>query len=298
MTRWRLAHLSDPHLTTPEPGGWRPLLSKRGLSYLSWRRRRRFVHQRGVLDAVLADLTAAAPDHIAVTGDLTHLGLPNEFDEGRRWLEDLGGPGDVTVIPGNHERLRDDFWCDGLALWQPYLLGDGEETIRFPLLRRRGPVSLIGVNSAVVTVPLSAGGRVGAAQREALADCLRSTRDSFRVLLIHHSPLPMGHAPRKRLADFAPLTAVLADAGVELVLHGHGHRPWFSELATHSGPAFVVGAPSASLAGRAGWNRFDVEVTAEGWRLTVEERRQRPGDGALATVASRTLQRPRRLPVR
>jgi len=132
MTRWRLAHLSDPHLTTPEPNGWRPLASKRGLSYLSWQRRRRFVHQRGVLDAVLADLTAAAPDHIAVTGDLTHLGLPNEFDEGRRWLQELGDPHDVTVIPGNHERLRDDFWCDGLALWQPYLLGDGEGTIRFP----------------------------------------------------------------------------------------------------------------------------------------------------------------------
>jgi len=293
MSRWRLAHLSDPHLTTPEPRGWRPLVSKRGLSYLSWRRRRRFVHQRAVLDQVMADLTATAPDHLAVTGDLTHLGLPNEFHQGRQWLDGLGEPHDVTVIPGNHERLRDDAWCDGLAQWRPYLLGDGQHAVQFPFVRRRGPVALIGVNSAVVTAPLSAGGRVGALQRKALAERLRTTQDCFRVLLIHHSPLGVGHAPRKRLADFAPLTAVLAGVGVELVLHGHGHRPWLSELATHSGPALIVGAPSASLAGHAGWNRFDVEATATGWRLTVEERRQVPGEAALATVATRTFERER-----
>lgn len=38
------------------------------------------------------DLQAEHLDHIAVTGDLTHLGLPQEFREAATWLARLGRP--------------------------------------------------------------------------------------------------------------------------------------------------------------------------------------------------------------
>src|SRR5215470_3939522 len=98
-----LAHLSDPHLgplPTPAP---LELLSKRGLGYLNWLRKRRAIHRPEVLAAVVDDLKAQAPDHIAVTGDLVNLSLSNEFALAAAWLQTLGDPAHVTLVPGNHD---------------------------------------------------------------------------------------------------------------------------------------------------------------------------------------------------
>ena len=98
-----LAHLSDPHLAPLPQPRWSELIGKRITGYINWQRRRRFIHDAGTLDKIVADLKTQAPDHIAVTGDLTNIALPDEFVRGRAWLQGLGAPADVTVIPGNHD---------------------------------------------------------------------------------------------------------------------------------------------------------------------------------------------------
>src|SRR4051812_16264433 len=98
-----LAHLSDPHLPPlPKPGP-RELLSKKGLGYINWLWRRRLIHRAEVLAALVADLEGHKPDHVAVTGDLINLSLTNEFAPALAWLGGLGGPRDVTIVPGNHD---------------------------------------------------------------------------------------------------------------------------------------------------------------------------------------------------
>ena len=79
------------------------LAGKRGLGYINWHRGRKYIHRRETLDAVTRDLKTIATDHIAVTGDLANLSLPIEYAAARAWLETLGPPRDVTVIPGNHD---------------------------------------------------------------------------------------------------------------------------------------------------------------------------------------------------
>ena len=78
-----LAHLSDLHLPLPPPlpgaPRWRALASKRILGYLSYRLKRKMVHDAAVLAALVDDLRQHAPDHIAITGDLTNIALPEEF---------------------------------------------------------------------------------------------------------------------------------------------------------------------------------------------------------------------------
>src|SRR5215470_5993435 len=98
-----LAHLSDPHLAPlPAP---RPmeLAGKRLLGFVNWRLRRHACHRREVLDALVADVAAAAPDHVAVTGDLINLALEAEFGPARAWLARLGAADRVTMVPGNHD---------------------------------------------------------------------------------------------------------------------------------------------------------------------------------------------------
>ena len=141
----------------------------------------------------------------------------------------------------------------------------------FPFVRRRGPLALIGVSSAVPTPPLMATGRLGRAQLDALDRHLAqmSAEDAFRVLLVHH-PLHSG-SRMKRLTDSKALRAVLKRRGVELVLHGHDHvhSTMWLEGADRQIPA--VGVPSASaLAHRhypaAAYNLFSIARDGDKWR--------------------------------
>lgn len=279
-----LAHLSDPHL--PLPGGVPPraLLSKRFLSFLSWRRKRHRLHRPETLARLVEDLHHHAPDHIAVTGDLTNLGLDSEYRQARAWLESLGAPEQVTVIPGNHDALVPGAWAQGAAHWRPFWQGD--ETVRaeaphaFPTLRRRGPLALIGVSSAIASRPGLAVGEVGAAQLDRLAALLRQTREAHlcRVLLIHHPPLDGTVSHRKRLRDASALCTLLAREGVELVLHGHSHRSHHQRLETRDGAAPVIGVPSASSMHPepAACHLYRIAPTGQGWQVTLTARRLGP----------------------
>src|SRR5258707_13091663 len=79
MAAFTLAHLSDPHLAPLPAPSLRELIGKRVTGYLHWTRTRRKIHRRQVLDALVADLRAQRPDHIAATGELVNLALETEF---------------------------------------------------------------------------------------------------------------------------------------------------------------------------------------------------------------------------
>lgn len=251
-----IAHLTDVHLGPIAGFTPRYWNLKRALGYANWRRNRHQAYARDVLDRIVADLATQAPDHIAVTGDLTNIGLPQEHINALTWLKGLGAAERVSVIPGNHDiysRLGRD---PGTARWAAYMASDVPGTLHadhsetFPFVRMLGSVAIIGVNSAVPTPPLVALGRVGAAQIARLATILERLGRArvFRLMLIHHPPLT-GQARRYRdLVDAGALEAVLARHGAELVIHGHNHRNMLAWCRTTAGgKVAVVGAPSAAL---------------------------------------------------
>ena len=249
-----LAQLSDVHLAPLRGLALRHLNVKRGLGYLNWHRGRRRVHRRDALDLVVADMLAHRPDHVAVTGDLVNLGLPAEFEAALAWLEGLGTPDKVTVIPGNHDiytHLRDD---PGVERWANYMRSDAwgatyaPRSARFPFVRRLGPAALIALNSAVPTPPFVAAGELGHRQIATLAEILAVTRREglIRVVLIHHPPLPGQAPPRRVLRDAPELERVLAENGAELVLHGHNHRDNHLDFAWTHGQIPVIGVASGS----------------------------------------------------
>jgi 3',5'-cyclic AMP phosphodiesterase CpdA len=225
-----------------------------------------------VLDALVADMLAQRPDHIAVTGDLVNLALEAEFTPAQAWLESVGTPQQVTVVPGNHDAYVRATRHRFAGAFEQYLRGDAAaDGTPFPFVRRRGPLALIGVSSAVPTPPLMATGRLGRAQLDALDRDLAqmSADEAFRVLLVHH-PLHSG-SRMKQLTDSKALRAVLKRRGVELVLHGHDHihSTMWLEGAERQIPA--VGVPSASaLAHRhypaAAYNLFSIARDGDKWR--------------------------------
>lgn len=249
-----LAHLSDVHLAPLPPFALRHWNVKRVLGYLNWRRGRGSVHARDALDRITADVAAQSPDHIAVTGDLVNIALPGEYIAARAWLDALGPPTGVSVVPGNHDiytHLRGDPGCDR---WAPFMRGDADAAApadqppTFPYLRVRGRVALIGVNSAEPTPPFVAAGRVGEPQMGEIATLLAelAAQGLFRVVMIHHPPLPGLAPPSRGLKDAAAFERVLLRHGAELVLHGHNHRDMLSWRAWRGGRFPVLGIASGS----------------------------------------------------
>lgn len=242
-----IAHLSDCHL--PNVRGFWPRYSnvKRTLGWLNWKIKRRVIHRHSAIEAMLADIAAHAPDHIAITGDLVNIGLPTEYEAARDWLTAVGPPDRVSVVPGNHDIYVDPEGANGTALWRAYMQSDafgnaidglhadgvqpGGTQVHpwyrhaFPYVRRIGPVALIGVNSSHPTAIGYAGGTVGPAQRERLGRMLEVAREAglARVVMIHHPPVRWLASPRRALSDVGDVEALIARHGAELVLHGHNH---------------------------------------------------------------------------
>lgn len=305
---FRVAHLSDLHLTSLTDVKIRDLLNKRALGYLSWRFRRRREHAPAILDALHHDLKKLAPDHIAITGDLTHIGLPSEFQQARQWLKTLGAPTDVTVVPGNHDAYVRAPWEEAFALWTPYMTSDlglqfGEQQARdesfFPSVRVRGHTVLIGTTSARPSAPFFATGSLGAVQMARLGDLLDLTRRQglFRILLIHHPPLAAIVGWRKRLTDGAALINLLARHGVEMILHGHAHRSCAGHVPSAQGEIPVMGVPSASARGanperRAAYHVYEVRPLSHGWEVRTSVRNYSLEDGCFVAGSQRVTRVP------
>ena len=242
-----LAHFSDVHLPPVLGTGWRHWNTKRALGYVNWIRKRRRVHQGEIADKLLADAAALRVDHITITGDLINLGLPKEYEAAHAWLESIGPPENVTVVPGNHDIYSSLYGDPGVARWAEYMGGENE-TLAFPFVRRIGPIALVGLNSAVETPPFVASGRLGAHQLEIAGEQLAALGEEgvVRVVLIHHPPLPNLAPPRRALSDAAHFAHLLERGNAELVLYGHNHKSRIDWLPSRTKPIPVVGVASAS----------------------------------------------------
>ncbi|MCK7514401.1 MAG: hypothetical protein MZV70_67220 [Desulfobacterales bacterium] len=143
-----------------------------------------------------------AADQVVVTGDLTQLALPGECDAARRCLEAIGPPRNVFMIPGNHDALvvgrvgerRCPAGPDYLASDEPRAPGRTE----WPALRVRGPDRPDRAVQRASDPPVLGRRphRRGPARPLFRAGwTLPARRSLYRVLLIHHPPVP-GHAVR------------------------------------------------------------------------------------------------------
>lgn len=333
-----LAHLSDPHIGPLPRPRLVDLFSKRIVGYANWWRSRARVHRLAVLDALTSDLIAQPHDHTAVTGDLVNIALSGEFAVAQAWLDKLGGPEDVSFVPGNHDAYVRSAMAHWDTHWDAFMRGDAEAigafsgevdsgspqrmrpskekwsefrlhgngirssappTVRFPFVRRRGQVALVGLSTAVPTLPISASGRLGREQVARLIELLRRLADErlFRVVLIHHPPITPLAKRLKRLIDGSAFRRAIAQAGAELVLHGHTHKQALIWLKGPQAPVPVIGVPSASaVPGRrddaAAYNLYRIAGEPGDWSCEVVTRGFRTGEDRIGEIARYALSAP------
>lgn len=277
-----LAHLSDPHILDLRGVPLhRMLFNKRLTGWVNLRLKRGHKHRSAVVEAMMADLRALSPDHVAITGDLTNLALEPEFEAARAMIERLGmDPEQVSVIPGNHDIYTDGARRAGrfASFFAKYITSDLDLAVdhpggRFPFVRLRDDIALIGLSSAVPRLPLVASGRLGEAQRRALREALTHPEVVQRVpvVLSHHPVVD----PRGRLGPFMRGLEDLGDFRESLrhdrdvlALHGHWHRRGHEKLTDERGVTLHrLGATSASLVHHdpekmASYNVYEIDRTS------------------------------------
>ena len=287
---FRLAHITDPHVGPLPRPALRYLLGKRLTGYVNWRRGRRDKHDMELLAALVADLRAVAPDHIACTGDTCNLGLKTEWESSRIFLEGLGTPHDVSFVPGNHDAYVMGSLDGLLRAVDPYAQGDEPGLRRFPYLRRRGPLALVGLSSAIPTAPFVATGRIRRTQTKLAEAMLKQLADepALRVVMVHHPPHVGGAPAGRNLTDAGRFERMIGRVGADLIIHGHNHTGSIAHIEGPRGLVPVIGAPSASARGgtllhRAGYHLYTVEGEPGHFRIRAEVRGLDEETGVFAT---------------
>jgi len=264
MRNVRLAHCSDLHLLSHDGARWLDLANKRWIGAMNLVSNRSRHYHVDAFDDMVSDLNAGGVDHVLCTGDVTNLALRCEFEFARARFDRLAlGTHGVTVIPGNH----DAYVAEGVALfaelfgefaacdpgweWTAAELAPDETPgdLRWPSVRLRGDLALIATSTSRATPWFTAYGRLGAGQlirlRSALGD--RRLAGKTRVVAIHHPPAGRRAESKIRgLHDHAEFAAVIAEAGADLIVHGHEHRDMTEALAGPEGPVPVRGIASGT----------------------------------------------------
>lgn len=286
--RCLLAHFSDLHFACVDSMQPYDFVTKRFLGYLRWKLKRQVGHNAELLTILRRDLQRTKPDHMVITGDLTHLSLPAEFAMAHDWLKSLGTADRVTVVPGNHDAYIRTRWNDTFACCLEYMAGDPPaqpampDSLEdlYPTVRIIDPIALIGINTARPSSLHLATGTIGAGQLEKLEMILRhlAGQHLFRILLLHHPPVQGVVSRRKSLTDMEALHMLLQRYGVELVLFGHAHESVRQSLNTAAGVIPAIGAASASSVshrkGRlASYYLYEVMKSShKAWQLRIKER--------------------------
>jgi 3',5'-cyclic AMP phosphodiesterase CpdA len=280
---FRIAHFSDVHLG-PMPIGWafRNFALKRLIGTVSWQARRRQLHDPVIAEKLREAIIAAQPDYKICSGDLVNTAAHEEFDRARDYLDRFGDAAGMSLAPGNHDAYVEVEEVNGLGKFAPWTMGDMKravdaETAPYPSIRLRRNIAIITLNSAIPQSLFSAAGVLGELQLYSLALALDDLRNRgfYRLVNLHHCPLPGVVKDRKALVDAEALHRVLEQHGAELVVYGHTHKYRGDVLASSTGDIPIIGIASASSNGHNGhqpaqWHMFEIDRVKRAWVTSLQ----------------------------
>lgn len=212
-------------------------------------------------EALAASIRDAAPDIVAVTGDLTRRARPREFAIAAALVKAL--PGEKLIVPGNHdvpfftERFHRPF--------ARFTRSVGDQ----PLFLETPDVFLIGLNTAIGASASAWDWSLGAAPETRVAPVaglLAQRRGGRLGIVACHHPLRPHALDRRRSTTARGIAAFteLAAAGMGVLLHGHLHRASKTCVDAACEIAANTALSDRERGGPAGYNIID--ASHDGWR--------------------------------
>lgn len=222
----------------------------------------------------------AAPDLVAVSGDLTQRARRRQFEAARAFLTSLRRP--LLVVPGNHDIPLYDLalrFTAPLDRYRKYVSRD------LAPVYSDDEMIVVGLNS-VRTLSFKHGdGRLNQRQVAAASERLARASPSLIKIVVTHHPfdLPAGYAEHRLIGRARLAMPELAAVGTDVFLAGHLHVSHVGrtaeryQIAGHS--ALVIQAGTMSRRGRGELNSFNVlrlaprrlEIERCGWAESTGE---------------------------
>ena len=211
-----------------------------------------------IVEPLVAQIAAIAPDAVVVSGDLTQRAKADEFRQARAFLDRLPRP--QIVVPGNHDVPLYRVWERFLSPFGKYRrLVDNELEPQYV----DDEMAIIGINTARSLT--FKGGRINEEQVEAIHRRLEPLDQRLMKLVVTHHPFDLPDDPGKSddLVGRARMAMeTFGRCGVDLLLAGHLHASQAGDTADsdpHGGfSALAVQAGTAtSTRGRGESNSFN-----------------------------------------
>ena len=198
----KLLHISDPHFGTVQPPVQEALV--------------RLAHE-------------LRPDVLVLSGDITQRARASQFRQAREFCDRLGIQ-HMLSLPGNHDIPLYNLYQRFFRPYSGYLRVFGphvETCLHAPF------VQVIGVKTTRRWRHKN--GEVSSAQIDRVVALLQTAQaEQLRVVVVHQPVYVMrAEDEHDRLRGWEPAVRAWAAAGADLVLGGHIHLPYASELSAH-----------------------------------------------------------------
>jgi 3',5'-cyclic AMP phosphodiesterase CpdA len=178
---------------------------------------------RDLLRTSMDRINRLKPDIVIVAGDLTGGGYEWEFQEAAKELGKIRSP--RVVVPGNHDSRH-----VGYIHFERYF---GERFISHRLAFESARAERLRATGLMVAAVDSSSpdldeGHVGREHYPWIWEQF-SEPDDFKLLVLHHHLVSIPGTGRERniITDAGDLLAEIAKIGVDIVLSGHKHVPFF-----------------------------------------------------------------------
>jgi 3',5'-cyclic-AMP phosphodiesterase len=178
---------------------------------------------RKMMTSTIERINSMHPDLVVIAGDLTAAGYEWEFQEAKRWIDQIEHP--KIVIPGNHDSRNVGY------VHFENLFGKRFKHIRQAFHPERAE-RLRATGFTVVAVDSSEPdlneGRVGREHYPWIKDQFDHD-DDLKIFVIHHHLVSIPGTGRERniITDAGDVLAELTQLDIDVVISGHKHVPYF-----------------------------------------------------------------------
>jgi 3',5'-cyclic-AMP phosphodiesterase len=239
----RIAHLSDMHLLEPRSAGRDySLIAK----LVSLSRPLAAGARTASLRDALAHARRHGADHVVISGDLTEVGEPAQYEQLARTLyESRIEPSSITLVPGNHDAYGSpNAWRR--ALEGPLRAFAGSSATDAGKVVDRGDAVFLPIDVSRHQSIARAGGELTEAAAEAVRRCLDDTAHARKAVVVvqHHPPFGLPRSTWQFLSGlrgYGKLVELLTHKPEVHLLHGHLHRA-MDRIVGGLGRARVFGA--------------------------------------------------------